>query len=155
MAKVAVSSQGQDLQSQVDPRFGRAAFFLVVDDQNMSFTVLDNTRARDMNSGAGIQAAEAVSRAGAGVLLSGVVGPKAFQALETAGVVVVQDAQGSVAEAVRAYLDGDIPQAESPAAGHVFVGRGKSGSRGRGRGPGRGGGKGRVRGHGFRESDRG
>lgn len=141
MARVAVSSQGQNLQSRVDPRFGRAAYFLVVDDQDMSFTVLDNTRARDLGSGAGIQAAELVSRAGAEVVLSGVVGPKAYQALQTAGVAVVQDAGGSVEEAVKAYRQDGLPSGNSSPAGRRGAGRGLGGGRGAGRGRGGGGGR--------------
>lgn len=141
MAKIAVSSQGQDLQSQVDPRFGRAAYFLVIDEQDMSCTVLDNTQARDMSSGAGIQAAETVARAGATVIVTGMVGPKAYQALETAGVAVVQDAKGSVEEAVQAYRAGSLGSGDSSPAG----GRGKGGGGG---GGGKGGGKGGGRGMG-------
>ncbi|KIX12196.1 NifB/NifX family molybdenum-iron cluster-binding protein [Dethiosulfatarculus sandiegensis] len=153
MSKVAVSSQGKELESQVDPRFGRAAYFLVVDTDSMDFVVLDNTQTRGMSHGAGIQAAEMVSKAGATALLSGVVGPKAWSALEAAGVAIIQDARGTVAEAVEDYKNGKLktsqePQGmmhtnQAPMGGGGGRGMGGGGGRGMGGGGGRGMGGGR------------
>jgi len=138
MAKVAVSSQGQTLESQVDPRFGRAAYFLVVDPETMDFTVVDNTSARQMGHGAGIQAAETVARAGAKTVISGVVGPKAFDALRGAGLEVVQDAAGTVAQAVAAFKEGRLQPSDQPLGGGWGPGGGGGGmGRGGGRGMGR------------------
>ena len=146
MGKIAVSSQGNNLDSQMDPRFGRAAYFLVFDDQDGSFVVLDNGASREMSSGAGIQAAEAVARSGAKTVLSGVVGPKALTALEAAGLKVVQGAEGSVKEALQAFKrDGlasasQAPASESQPGSSPGAGRGVGG--GGGRGVGGGGGRG-------------
>lgn len=114
MAKVAVSSQGKGIESQVDPRFGRAAYFLVVDTETMEVVVLDNNQARSMSHGAGIQAAELVARAGAEAVLSGFVGPKAMDALNAAGLKVYQDVAGVVDEAVRRYAQGDLTASTEP-----------------------------------------
>lgn len=166
MSKIAISSQGKSMESQVDPRFGRAAYFLVVDEQSGSFEVVDNTISRDMSTGAGIQAAEAVARAGAKTLLSGIVGPKALHALQAAGVQAVQGAEGSVEEALQAYRAGSAGGATvSPGAtqttrmaqggtsagagrglGPCGGGMGPGGGRGTGGGMGPGGGRGRGRG---------
>jgi len=68
-----------------------------------------------MSHGAGIQAAELVARAGADVLLSGYVGPKAFQALSGAGITIGQNCDNlTVREAVDKFLDGKIPVADAP-----------------------------------------
>jgi predicted Fe-Mo cluster-binding NifX family protein len=106
--KIAVSSQGPGLDDPVDPRFGRAAGFVIVDPQTMEFTYLDNLAARDMGSGAGIQAAETVARSGARIVLTGSVGPKAMQVLAAAGIRAVQDMENlTVREVVTRFRDDD------------------------------------------------
>jgi predicted Fe-Mo cluster-binding NifX family protein len=115
MTKVAVSAQGTSLDDQVDPRFGRAAYHLVVDADSMEVQVLDNSASRSMGHGAGIQAAENVAKAGSEVLLSGFVGPKAYQALQAAGVKIGQGVDGmTVREAVDKYLAGQISMNDNP-----------------------------------------
>jgi len=115
MDKIAVSSQGRSLDDQVDPRFGRAAYFIVVDPETMSFEVLDNGNSRAMAQGAGIQAAEIIADSGAKVVLSGFVGPKAFQALSSAGIKIGQGVDGvTVREAVERYKSGQVSLASSP-----------------------------------------
>lgn len=117
MSKIAVSSQGDSLESMVDPRFGRAAYFLVVDPATMAFEALSNAQARGMGQGAGIQAAEMVAGSGAKTVISGIVGPKAWQALRAAGLDIVQEATGSVGEAVRAFADGRLKVSDEPMGG--------------------------------------
>ncbi|MFH1058997.1 MAG: DUF134 domain-containing protein [Pseudomonadota bacterium] len=115
MSKIAISSEGPRLDDLVDPRFGRSGGFIIVDTQNMETTYLDNGAAQARGQGAGIQAAELVAGAGATVVLTGFVGPKAFAALQAAGVGVGQDLGGvSVREAVQRYLDGRVPLAANP-----------------------------------------
>ena len=106
--KIAVSSQGPGLDDPVDPRFGRAAGFVIVDPQTMEFTYLDNLAARDMASGAGIQAAETVARSGARIVLTGQVGPKAQQVLSAADIQVVEDLGGlTVRKVVTRFRNGE------------------------------------------------
>jgi predicted Fe-Mo cluster-binding NifX family protein len=107
--KIAITSKGTDLDSQVDPRFGRASYILIVDSETFDFEVLDNKENVDALKGAGIQAASAVSDKGARVLLTGFCGPNAFKILKAAEIKVANDAGGSVREAVQAYLDGKMP----------------------------------------------
>ena len=86
MNKIAVTCEEPSLDSQVDPRFGRAAGFLVVDPESMEFEYIDNGSSQVMAQGAGIQAAENVAKTGAKTLLTGYVGPKAFKGLAAAGI---------------------------------------------------------------------
>jgi len=106
--KVAVTSQGRDLDSAVDPRFGRAAYILIVDSDDETFEVLDNSENVNAFKGAGIQAAATVADKGADVLLTGYCGPKAFQTLAAAGVKVANDASGTVKEALQAFKNGKL-----------------------------------------------
>lgn len=107
--KIAVTSTGADLDSQVDPRFGRAAYILIVDSVTFDFEVLDNKDNANALKGAGIQAASTVNDKGAEILLTGHCGPNAFKVLQAAKIGVANDASGSVKDAVKAFLAGKLP----------------------------------------------
>ena len=104
--KIAVTSKGTDLDSQVDPRFGRAVYILVVDTENLEFEVLDNKDNVNAFKGAGIQAASMVSEKGAEVLLTGFCGPNAFKTLEAAKIKIVNDMSGTIRDAVKTFNEG-------------------------------------------------
>jgi len=106
--KVAVTSQGRDLDSQVDPRFGRAPYFIIVDTETGEHQVEDNKMNRDALQGAGIQAAENVCRHNVAALLTGHCGPKAFRALNAGNVKIYVNAGGTVREAVEKFKKGEF-----------------------------------------------
>lgn len=115
MRKIAVTAESPDLDARVDPRFGRAAGFVVVDPDTMAFDYVENGAAQVMARGAGIQAAEIVADTGARVLLTGFVGPKAFQALRAAGIAIGQNLENqTVREAVQSFRDGKVEIADVP-----------------------------------------
>jgi len=111
--KIAVTSKGTDLTSEVDPRFGRAAYIVIVDSDDFTFEAVDNSDNANALKGAGIQAAKTASEKGAEVLLTGFCGPNAFKALNAAGIKVANDAAGTVKDAVNAYLEGNLPVADA------------------------------------------
>ena len=114
MNRIAVTSEGPSLDDKVDPRFGRAAGFVVVDLDSMNTEYIDNGRSQVMAQGAGIQAAELVARAGVSCLLTGYVGPKAFQALSAAGIKVGQNLEGlTVRQAVERFKSGQVDMAHT------------------------------------------
>ncbi len=116
---IAVSSQGQDLNAPLDPRFGRAAHFILYDTASDKYEVLDNQTNLNASQGAGIQAAHAVSRGKAGAVITGHCGPKAFFALQAGGIAVYLCKEKTVEEAIRAYKEGSLEQAdEADKAGH-------------------------------------
>ena len=109
MNKIAISSEGPSLEDNVDPRFGRAAGFMIVDTETLAFEYCDNGASQIRAQGAGIQAAEMVVQTGATVVLTGYVGPKAFQALAAAGIRVAQNIGNvSVREAVGQFNRGSL-----------------------------------------------
>ncbi|MDX2496646.1 MAG: NifB/NifX family molybdenum-iron cluster-binding protein [Desulfobacterales bacterium] len=117
--KIAVTSQGKDLDAPMDSRFGRAAYILIVDTKTLDYEVLDNKENVDALKGAGIQAASMVSERGAKVLLTGFCGPKAFAVLDTAKIKVANEAEGTVRDAVKAFKDGKLSFAdEANVEGH-------------------------------------
>ncbi len=117
--KIAVTSTGTDLDAAMDPRFGRAAYILIVDSDTLDVEVLDNTENVNAFKGAGIQAATMICDKKADVLLTGYCGPNAFKALDAARVKVGGDVSGTVREAVAALVDGKVKLTSEPnAEGH-------------------------------------
>ncbi len=95
MKKIIISSIGKDLDSQVNPLFGRAEFFLLVDIDTMEFECINNTEVNQISSGAGIQTAEMVIKTGVkNVLTGGNIGPKAKAALDLAEISYIEDLKG-------------------------------------------------------------
>jgi predicted Fe-Mo cluster-binding NifX family protein len=139
--KIAVSAAGPNLDSQIDPRFGRCPYLLIVDSESMSFAAVENAAAI-APGGAGIQAAELVAKMGAMAVITGDCGPNAYEVLSAAGIDVFAGVSGSVREAVERFRDGGLrtapgPSAESHAGTRPGMGRGAGG--GMGAGMGRGG----------------
>ena len=112
---IAVTSEGPGLEHMIDPRFGRAAGFVIVNTETMDTEYLDNGASQALAQGAGIQTAQAIADKGISVVLTGYVGPKAFQALQVAGVRVGQDLENmTVGEAVKRFMDGKVTLADEP-----------------------------------------
>jgi predicted Fe-Mo cluster-binding NifX family protein len=112
MSRIAVTSEGPTLKDMVDPRFGRAGGFVLVDPETMEHEYVDNGQSQAMGHGAGIQAAQVIADSGAKVVLTGYVGPKAFEALRAAGINIVQNLDNmSVQEAVEKYKSGSVDYA--------------------------------------------
>ncbi len=106
--KVAVTSLGPDMTSDVDPRFGRARWFVIVDTETGESEAIDNESGVDASSGAGVQAAARVAGLGVEYVLTGHCGPNAFRTLTEAGVEVVTLAKGTVEEAVGKLQGGEL-----------------------------------------------
>ena len=143
--RVAVSATGKELDCTVDQRFGRAEYLLIVDtESNAIVQVIDNQGAKDAQHGAGINTASLIAQAGAQAILTGYVGPKAAAVCEKAGIVMVNGAAGTVAEAVHHFVNTDA--AGKDAARPVNRPDSAAAQTGRGMGQGRGLGGGRRQG---------
>lgn len=117
--KIAVSAQGQTLDSALDPRFGRAHYFLLVDPEAGTVEVVENKQNLQLPQGAGIQAAQTVVESGAQAVLTGNCGPKAFQVLQAARIPVAVGLAGSIRKVLKRYKEGKIQFAQEPnVAGH-------------------------------------
>jgi predicted Fe-Mo cluster-binding NifX family protein len=112
--KIAVTAQGPEIGSAVDPRFGRAQYFVVVDTDTQLAEAVDNQVNLNAGQGAGIQAARRVADLGVQAVLTGNVGPKAYAALQAAGVTVYAGAAGTVGEAVEQFRAGQLTAASEP-----------------------------------------
>jgi len=137
--RIAVSATDGNLDAQIDPRFGRCQHFIFVDSDTMQFTARPNASSGAMH-GAGIEAAQTVANEEVKVLITGSVGPNAWQILSQAGIEVIADASGTVREAIQRYKAGQLGQPASGATvpGHAGLGMGGGMRRGMGMGRGRG-----------------
>jgi predicted Fe-Mo cluster-binding NifX family protein len=152
--KVAVSANGKSLDAQIDPRFGRCAYFIIVDPTDMSFEAFDN-ESMSLGGGAGIQSAQFVDSKGAKVVITGNVGPNAVNSLAAAGIQLITGQTSTVRKAIEEYKEGKLKSSnEATVSDHYGMGRGTSmrpgmgRGAGSGRGMGRGGGMGRGMGRG-------
>jgi len=111
--RVCVTAKGNKLESEVDPRFGRCDYFVVVDSETMAFEAFENPSAMAMG-GAGPQAAKMVHDKGSGVVITGNVGPNASTTLEALKIKVYVGASGSVKQAVEDFKAGKLKGAKGP-----------------------------------------
>jgi predicted Fe-Mo cluster-binding NifX family protein len=117
--KIAISSSGDTLTSEVDPRFGRCRCFIIYDDKSLEFEVLNNA-AQSASGGAGVEAAQTIANSGAEIVLTGNVGPNAFQALKAAELPVFLGARGSIKETIQKYQAGDLDSPSGPSVSSHF-----------------------------------
>jgi predicted Fe-Mo cluster-binding NifX family protein len=156
--KIAISSTGKTLDSPLDPRFGRCAWFLVIDPADMHYEVFDN-QSSAQSGGAGIQAAQFLADKNVNAVITGHVGPNAVKTLAAAGIEIFAEQQDTIEEVVERYKRGVLkPTTQSTVDNHFGmgasagpgsrIGQGKpsGGGRGMGKGGGRGMGQGAGRG---------
>lgn len=149
--KIAISATGPSLDAEVDPRFGRCQYFIIVDPETMAFDAVENSSAM-AGGGAGISAGQTIANKGAEVVLTGNCGPNAYQTLSAAGVQVITGVSGRVRDAIEGYKSGQFQSISEPnVAAHSgmggmatgtgpAIGGGMGMGRGMGRGMGMGGG---------------
>ena len=132
--KIVVTANGQGLEAPTSPFFGRCPWYVLVETETLECETIANP-AQSAAGGAGIQAAQYLVQQGAQAVISGNVGPNAFQVLRAAGIPVYLSAEGTVRQAVEGFQAGQLESANAPTApSHIGLGgRGHGGGRGRGR----------------------
>jgi len=161
--KIAITSTAPDLDAKIDPRLGRAQYFIILDPETMEFESIENPNI-NLGGGAGIQSAQLLSEKGVSAILTGNCGPNAFQVFDAAGIQVIVGVTGNVRQAVDNFNAGTFsaaPQANvadhsglqgetsapapPPQQPNNFTapGMGRGRGKGMGRGHGMGGGMGR------------
>ena len=111
--KIAVTAVGDNLDAEVDPRFGRSPYFLVIDKNTMAFEALENQNL-SLGGGAGIQTARQMVELGVKFVLTGNCGPNAHRTLSAAGIAVVVGCSGSVRKVLEQFKEGKYSTAGEP-----------------------------------------
>jgi predicted Fe-Mo cluster-binding NifX family protein len=107
--KIAVTAKGKTLTSESDPRFGRCGYFVIVDPDTMDFQGIENGSSM-AQGGAGPQAVQTIARLGVDTVITGNVGPNAFEALKAAGIKVMIGASGTVNDTIESYKNGSLSE---------------------------------------------
>ena len=123
--KIAISATGSSLDAEVDPRFGRCQYFIIVDPDTMEFEAMDNSSAMAAG-GAGISAAQMIASKGVQAVLTGNLGPNAHQVLSASGVDMISGVSGKVRDAVLACKSGEFQSSSQPSVdAHFGMGMGR------------------------------
>jgi predicted Fe-Mo cluster-binding NifX family protein len=117
--KICITARGDNLQAAVDPRFGRCRYFVFYDMETDELEAQENSGVLEAG-GVGVLSAQNISAAGAETVLTGNVGPNAFQTLKAAGIAVITDVSGTVADAIQGYKDGKLKATQNPTVGSRF-----------------------------------
>jgi predicted Fe-Mo cluster-binding NifX family protein len=140
--KICISSTGKDLDSTIEPRFGRCPFFLIIDDKTDQFEAIANPGANS-SGGAGIAAAQTIADQKVATVITGNVGPNAFGVLQSAGIKIYTGAFNmTVKQAISDFKENKLQETSQPSGPNYM---GMPGGMPRGGGLGRGGGRGRGR----------
>jgi len=136
--RIAISATGPTLDAEVDPRFGRCQYFIIVDPETMEFEALENSSATAAG-GAGISTGQMIAGKGVEVVLTGNCGPNAYQVLSAAGLQVITGVSGRIGDAIESYKSGQFQTSSQANVPDHFGGSYGGGvGRGMGRGMGRG-----------------
>ncbi|MBN2120492.1 MAG: NifB/NifX family molybdenum-iron cluster-binding protein [Candidatus Omnitrophica bacterium] len=117
--KICITSQGNNLDSKVDPRFGRCQYFIIVNAETLEFEAIENPNIETMG-GAGVQSGQLVAETGVRAVLTGNVGPNAFQTLSSAGLEVITGVSGTIKEAVEKYKKNEFTPTQGPSVNSKF-----------------------------------
>ena len=121
--KLCITSTGTFLDSSVDPRFGRCAYFIIYDIDNDTSESIENA-SRESMGGAGIQAGQFIASKNAGAVITGNFGPNAFRVLQAAKIKMYSGVSGTVREAIEKYKNGQLTETSSPdVQSHYGMGR--------------------------------
>ena len=110
--KIAVTAQGNELSSEIDIRFGRAKWLIVVDTETNDFEAHDNAMNMNAAQGAGIQTGQNIANLGVEAVITGNVGPNAFRTLNAGGVKMFLADKQTVAQAVEAFKAGKLKEVD-------------------------------------------
>lgn len=117
--KICISATSNELDSELDPRFGRCAYLLIVDSETLQFTAIPNIGV-EISGGAGINAAQTIANRDVKLVITGNIGPNSFRALSAAGIDVMTGASGKIREVIEKFKKGEYKKTDFPTVGGHF-----------------------------------
>ncbi len=97
--KICITSRGKSLDAEVDPSFGRAQYFLIVNPETMDVEVIENPNI-EAPQGAGIKTAQIIANKNVDAVLTGSCGPNAVRILNLSGIKIITGINGNVKDAI-------------------------------------------------------
>lgn len=128
--KIGISATGKTLDADIEPRFGRCQYFVIVDPGTLTFEIMDNSNGMG-SGGAGISTAQLIVGKGIEAIITGNCGPNAYQVLTAAGIKVITGVSGKVSNAIQNYKTGNLKASSQPNVGGHFGMRNRGGGMGR------------------------
>lgn len=119
--RIAISTEGNSINSKLDRRFGRCDTFIIIDQPDKVVTVIPNS-AQAASGGAGIAAAQTICDAGVDVVITGQVGPNAIKVLQAAGVKILEGIDGTAAANLAAFENGSLNAITESGKAHFGMG---------------------------------
>ena len=110
--KIAVTAQGKELSSEIDLRFGRAKWLIVVDTETGDYEAHDNIVNLNAVQGAGIQTGRNIANLGVEAVITGNVGPNAFKTISASGVKMFLAEKQTVEEAIDSFQAGKLEEVD-------------------------------------------
>ncbi|MFY9295711.1 MAG: NifB/NifX family molybdenum-iron cluster-binding protein [Caldicoprobacterales bacterium] len=121
--KVAISSTGRDLNSMLDTRFGRCNYFIIYDVEKGFVKAMEN-RGQISGGGAGIAAAQQIMDEDIDMVITGSMGPNAFNLLRNSDIKVYQCKSIQVEKAIQMLKDGGLEELTQVGPAHAGIGMG-------------------------------
>ncbi|SHJ87976.1 Predicted Fe-Mo cluster-binding protein, NifX family [Anaerobranca californiensis DSM 14826] len=122
--KICFSSTGKDLGSMLDVRFGRCSYFLIYDAEGQEVKVIEN-RGQMAGGGAGIAAAQQIIDEGVDVVITGNLGPNAFDILKKSDIKVYRCGSTKIDSALQLFKEGKLEEISVAGPAHAGMGAGK------------------------------
>ena len=119
--KICISSTGSSMDSTLDPRFGRAVYFIIADTETMEYESIENTAALS-GGGAGVTSGQLMADKGVSAVITGSVGPNAMNVLKAAEIDVYRGLPTTVKENIAKVKEGSLEKIDSPGPSHSGMG---------------------------------
>ena len=117
--KVAITAKTNSIESEIDTRFGRCGYFLIIDTDNLDFRSINNSSAM-ASGGAGIKAAQTIANTGVKVVITDNIGPNAFETLKAADIKIYKVDNGTIKDVIAKYKNGELEEIKSASVGNHF-----------------------------------
>ena len=117
--KICITSTQDNINADIDMRFGRCRYFLIIDTDTMNVDAISNESIME-SGGAGVKAAQTVAKTGVKTVITGNIGPNAFQTLKAAGINIITGADGTIKEIIDKFKNNEYETIKSPSVGNHF-----------------------------------
>jgi len=117
--KICITSTQDNINADIDMRFGRCRYFLIIDTDTMNVDAISNESIME-SGGAGVKAAQTVAKTGVKTVITGNIGPNAFQTLKAAGINIITGADGTIKEIIDKLKNNEYETIKSPSVGNHF-----------------------------------